>query len=99
MTAASGVIARSVQNDRGSGGDRRRQPYADEERPASEAVGRQTDRDEARRGDDVADAEHEPDVGRCRAEVAEVEREERAEEPEANAPEDLGSGEGGGLLA
>ena len=87
------------EGDERRGADRRCQPHADEERPATEAVGRQTDRDEAGRGDDVPDAEHKSDVGRSRAEVPEEERKKRAEETEANAPEDLGSGECGGLLA
>jgi hypothetical protein len=82
---------------RGAGG--RREPDADEERAATEAVGRETDRYEASRRDDVAHAEDETDVGRRRAKVAQVQGKERAEKAEPDAPEDLGTGEGGGLLA
>ena len=75
------------------------EPHADEKRSSSEAIGREADRDEAGRGDDVADDEHKADVGRRRAEVLEEQRKESAQKTEPDPPEDLGDGEGAGLLA
>jgi hypothetical protein len=81
------------------GADGGREPHADQQRAAAELVGRETDRDEAGRRNDIADAEDEADVGRSRAQVLEEQREQRAQEAEPNAPEDLGNGEGAGFLA
>jgi hypothetical protein len=62
-------------------------------------IGGKSDRDEARGGDEVADAEDETDVGRRRAELAQVQRPERAEEAEADAPQDLRGGERARVVA
>lgn len=79
--------------------ERRCQPYGDEKRSSSEAIGSEADRDEAGGGDDIADEEHEADVRRCRPEILEEQRKERAQKAEPDPPEDLGDGEGAGLLA
>jgi hypothetical protein len=79
--------------------ERRCEPHADEKRPPSEAIGRESDGDEARGGDDIANEEHEADVRWRRSEILEEQRKERAEKTEPDPPEDLGDGEGAGLLA
>ena len=81
------------------GAQGRYEPYADEKRSSSEAIGGEADRDEACGGDDVAHEEHEADVRRRRPEILEEQRKERAEKAEPDPPEDLGDGEGAGLLA
>jgi len=79
--------------------ERRCEPHTDEQRSSPEAIGREADRDEAGSGDDIADTEHEADVRRRRPEILEEQRKERAEKAEPDPPEDLGDGEGAGLLA
>ena len=79
--------------------ERRCEPHADEKRSSPEAIGRESDRDEARSRDDIANEEHEADVRWRRSEIFEEQRKERAQETEPDPPEDLGDGEGAGLLA
>ena len=79
--------------------ERRCEPHADEQRSPPEAIGREADRDEACSGDDIADEEHDADVRRGRPEILEEQWKERAEKAEPDPPEELGDGEGAGLLA
>jgi hypothetical protein len=75
------------------------EPHADEKWSSSEAIGREADGDEACSGDDIADEEHEADVRGRRPEILEEQRKEGAQKTEPDPPEDLGDGEGAGLLA
>ena len=79
--------------------ERRGEPHGDEKRSSPESIRRKADGNEAGGGDDIADAEDEADVRRRRAEVLEEQGKERAQETESDPPEDLGDGEGAGLLA
>lgn len=79
--------------------DGRRDPGEDEERLPSEAIRGETEGEERQRRDDVADREYDADVGARRAEILEEERRERAEEPEADAPQDLRGDEDAAVAA
>ena len=79
--------------------ERRCEPHADEKGSSPESIRGEADGDEAGSGDDIADAEDETDVRRRRAEIFEEQGKQRAQETESDPPEDLGDGEGAGLLA
>src|SRR5204862_7529796 len=61
----------------------------DHEAPTPAVRGDAGRHDEQSAADDVADAEHEPDLGRIRAERLQEEWLDRADEAEAETPEDL----------
>jgi Cdc6-like AAA superfamily ATPase len=82
-----------LEREEGRGTDRRGGPRRDEDRLSPDAVRQITRGEEARRGDEVADAEDETDVLRRRAEIAEEQRPDRRQEAEADAPKDLRAGE------
>src|SRR5437762_635786 len=71
--------------------DRRARPRRDHQWPPSEAIGGETQWDERERRDDVAKTDDEADVGRRRAEVLQKQGQQRAEESEARAPQELGT--------
>jgi len=79
------------ERQEGGTADRGARPRRDQQRLPPEAIRRETQWDERERGDDVAETDDETDVGRRRAEVLQEQGQQRAEETEARAPEELGA--------